>query len=165
LTGSATGQRGVSALVLIAATLVAGCSTPQGTLHRTTLALDSPSRMPVVLGDLTGLVVGIEPIGANLLVTGELPVIVNDQREPAVVMVSWATGICDEETALSFRSSASGGFSLELDIRERLSVDACPVEEVIRGIRIRFSQPMLAEGITLSGDGSDIRFRTPAPAP
>jgi hypothetical protein len=85
------------ALTLVLAAVLSACQ-PSGAQFRTTSVMDDGTYpMPVVLGDQTGLVAGIEPALAVGFV--DVPSVQPDPDDPNVV-VSWGTGACDDGTWL-----------------------------------------------------------------
>src|SRR5262245_38479076 len=83
------------ALLFLAALVGACAAPPPGTRYETTLVLpDGTTPLPIVLGDVTGLVTAIEP-GAQTgfgVWEGEVKV---DPSEPKVLQLSWMAGVCE----------------------------------------------------------------------
>ena len=136
------------AISLILATLGVACAPLSGTLFRTTLPqppgldggegfkVDPP---PVVLGDETDLVVGIEPADGNTAVGGE-PIVEADPTDANALVVSWIGGACDNDAALSLRPAESG-YTLELAVHGKL-VMGCVALGILRGVRIETLHPV-----------------------
>ncbi len=143
------------AIALTLGLALAGCLGPSGQLFRTTLLHVSPDNpagdrpLPVVLGDETGLVLGIEPavgevVESNLAVR-------SDPADPNALIVSWFGGMCDSDAEVLFRPHEAG-YSLALTVGRKLGL-GCPAAAVLRGLRIRTSAPVSPESIETFGSG------------
>jgi hypothetical protein len=137
-------RRAIAAVVL--ATLsVTACLGPSGTLFQTTVTQpDGSNSMPVTLHDHTGLVTAIEPALGDFAV-GNDPLVAPAPNDPSSVVVSWIGGLCDNDVALSFRQ-AEGTHFLFLEVHGKLGL-GCPAAGVLRGLQIRFSEPMSVDTI------------------
>jgi hypothetical protein len=103
--------------------------------------------MAVVLGDETGLVTAIESAMGES--TGELPGVRPDPDDPNAVIVSWGTGACDDETAVTMQRSG-GGLRVGITVNAGFSL-GCTAQLVFRGLRVTFSEPVPADSIQVSG--------------
>ena len=143
------------AIAVTAALLVAACVGPNGQLFQTTLRDISPSNpagdlpMLVVLGDETGLVIGIEPGAGELFDLN--PSVQADPGDPNAFVVSWLGGMCDNDAALSFRPQQAG-YSLALTVHEKLGL-GCPAAGIYRSVRVRTSKPISPDSIEAFGTG------------
>jgi hypothetical protein len=134
---------------------LAGCLGPSGQLFKTTLLHISPENpagdlpLPVVLGDETGLVLGIEPaVGEGF---ESKPTVRSDPADPSAVIVSWLGGMCDSDAELLFRPHEAG-YTLALTVGRKLGL-GCPAAAVLRGVRIKTSAPVSPESIETFGSG------------
>jgi hypothetical protein len=110
---------------------------------------DGSYPLEVVLGDETGQVVAVEaaleavPIEISLL-----PLVEQDPADPNAVLLSWATGACDD-VAIALRKSDTG-YEINVDAHERIGL-GCTAQLLLRSLRIRFAAPISADAITASG--------------
>src|SRR6476659_10536852 len=132
------------AIALTLGLALAACVRPSGQLFKTTLLHISPENpagdlpLPVVLGDETGLVLGIEPAVSEVFetkTTGR-----SDPADPNAVIVSWLGGMCDSDAELLFRPHEAG-YSLALTVGRKPGL-GCPAAAVVRGVRIKTSAPV-----------------------
>jgi len=129
------------------------CIGPNGQLFQTTLLHISPSNpagdlpLLVVLGDETGMVLGIEPGAAEVFDLG--PSVQADAADPNAFLVAWLGGMCDNDAALSFRPHEAG-YSLALTVHEKLGL-GCPAAGVYRSVRVRTSKPISPDSIETFG--------------
>jgi hypothetical protein len=139
----------VLALGVFLTLTMAACLRPAGTLFETTVSQpDGSYPMPVALGDQTGIVTAIEPALGDSSARTE-PLVEPDPADAKNVLVSWIGGACDNDVALSLQRSGST-FALHLDVHGKLGL-GCPAVGLIRGLRIRFSEPIRADAINPSG--------------
>ena len=133
---------------LALAVLVAACGPPAGTLFKVTLSdADGSYPLPVMLGDQTNLVLGIEP--ADLEFTAAIPSIEVDPKDPMVMVIRWMGGACDNDVVLSFYPM-SAGYGLDLTTRGKIGF-GCMALGVHRGLRIAMSEPVDVGSITFTG--------------
>jgi hypothetical protein len=124
------------------------CLPPGGTLFKATVRQpDGSYPLEVVLGDATGRVIAVEP-GLGHGNGSGLPLVEPDPDDPNAVIISWATGACDD-VAMSFQPSNTG-YRLDVDAHERIGL-GCTAQLLIRGLRIQFSEPISADSIIASG--------------
>jgi hypothetical protein len=136
--------------VLALAILVAACSLPPaGRLFRTSLPRDSYAPLPVVLGDETELVTGIEagPAGTDPGLRATVRV---DPEDGQAFIVTWMGGLCASDAALSF-TRAGSGYALHLEGHEPL-LGSCSMGGIGQGLRIRTSSPIPLELIAVTGN-------------
>jgi hypothetical protein len=135
----------VASLIVI---VTAACQ-PAGALFNTTVHQpDGSYPMPVVLGDQTGLVIGIEPTVGDFP-RGDLPNVQPAQDDPNAVIVSWGTGACDDDSAVSFQRSEAG-YRLTVVVHGGFSM-GCTAQLLIRTLQIRFSEAIPASSILAIG--------------
>jgi hypothetical protein len=142
-------MRAIAVGVLLLAA-VAACLPPAGRLFRTTLSAPGQDPLPVLLGDQTDLVVGIEAAEADF--SRFQPGVQTDAADPNSLVVNWIGGMCDNDVALSFRP-AGPDFELHIDTRGRIGLGGCPAAGVLRALRIRTSVPITLDRVTITGDG------------
>jgi hypothetical protein len=137
---------------VLLALVAAACLPPAGTRFETTVAQpDGSYPMPIVMGDQTGLVTAIEPAtGDSSMAFNELPRVKLDPDDASAVLVTWITGACTDDTAVSLQRFGDG-FRLRLDVHEGFG--ACMGMALFRGLRIRFSEPVPADSITATSSG------------
>jgi hypothetical protein len=142
-------------VAMSSALLIAACVGPSGQLFQTTLMHVSPANpagdlpLPVVLGDESGLVVGIEQGAGGTFV--RRPTVEVDPADPNAFVVSWLGGLCDSDAAISFRPHEAG-YSLALTINEKLGL-GCPAAGVGRSVRVITSKPIPPGSIETFGGG------------
>jgi hypothetical protein len=138
----------LGALLVVAA---AACGTPAGAVFKTTaIQPDGSYPMPVALGDLTGLVVAIESAMGEPAGAFDEPSVRQDPNDAKAVILTFFTGACDDDAAVSFRRSDTG-FVLRVDVREGFSLGGCTAQLLIRGLRIRLSEPVTVDSIAALG--------------
>ena len=123
--------------IALFALLAAGCGDPAGRIFRTTVAgPDGSYAQEVVLGDQTGLVVGLEPgeIGANDAF--DPPSVSSDPADPNTLVFRWSNGACDHPAISLVRS----GDRYRISVNPRPSLGACMAILLFRAVRIRFSE-------------------------
>ena len=135
------------AVSLVLAVLVAACSSPPaGRLFTTSLPTDGYAPLPVVLGDETGLVSGIEPGPAGA--TAPSLEARADPAGPNGFVVGWMGGLCSSDVALSFKRTASG-FAVHLEVHDK--VGSCPMVGISRDVRVKTTAPISIESIEVTG--------------
>jgi len=138
-------------LGLVAALAVGACQGPAGRLFRTTLATpDGSYPLPIVLGDETDLVIGIEP-GSTDGSSALAATVAADPGDPSALVVRWLGGACDNDAGLSFWISPDG-YALTLQVNGKPGL-GCIALGVPRAVRIRTSKPIPANSIFVSGGG------------
>lgn len=138
-----------STLAILLAVLMTACQPPGGTLFRATvLQPDDSYPIPVVLGDQTGLVIAIESAPGDSAI-GDLPLVKPDPDDPNAVIVSWGTGACDDDVAVSFERSGAR-YRLAMEVHDGFSLGGCTAQLLIRGLRIEFSTAIPADSIAAS---------------
>jgi hypothetical protein len=147
-----SGAARATALGLLLAALAALCGAcqPAGRLFQTTLG-PSDRPLPAILGDETGLVVGIEPgeiePGAFF---GPNPTLDVDPADPNTAIVAFFGGMCDQDVKLAFRLH-EGTYQLRVDPEEKIGL-GCPAAAVSRALRITTSVPIPVAEVLLIGD-------------
>ena len=137
-----------SIVALVLAATVAACGQPAGTLFKVTLShLDRSYPLPVVLGDQTNLVIGMEQAEPDPL--SNKPSIEVDPEDPRVVVVWWIGGACDNDAVLAFYP-LSPGYALDLTTHGKI-VFGCTAVGIPRGVRIEMSAPVDVGSITFTG--------------
>lgn len=135
-------------LAFLAAALTA-CGEPPGVVFRTVIPdLGGERPLPVVLGDKTGVVVGIGPAQFDSSDFRDAGVLADPTSANAFIL-TWLGGMCDSDAAVAFTSSGSS-YDLGLAVHEKLGF-GCPAAGVLRGLRIETSQPIPVRSITISG--------------
>lgn len=135
------------ALVALAAMLLATCR-PAGRQFETAFTNENPYwSASVILGDLTDLVVAVEP-GQGDLFHSDLEVTA-DPANPSVLVVQWDGGSCTDEILLSFGRTTTG-FALRLEGRMPF-MGSCGGVGLARTLRITTSEPIDPATIVLSG--------------
>jgi hypothetical protein len=130
----------------LVASVVAGCrADPTGALFRTTVGEPESYDQEVVLGDRTGLVVGLEPY--PILPTDQFdpPSVSIDPDDPNTLVYRWANGACDRP-AISF---ARSGDRFVISVNPRGSLGPCMAILLFRAVRIRLSEPIAPDRIDL----------------
>jgi hypothetical protein len=139
-------RRRFATLVVIA--VVAACGPPPGTLFEVMLAdPDGSYPLPVVLGDDTGLVTGVEAVAFDEALPP--PSIQVDPQDPNAFVVTWLGGACDDNATLSFYALETG-YALDLVTRRELGL-GCIALGVFRGLRIDLSSPVDVDTISFTG--------------
>jgi hypothetical protein len=137
----------VAAYVLLGA-VAAACLAPGGTLFKATVTQpDGSYPLEVVLGDHTGKVIAVGSAlgdGAG----GVLPRTQQDPNNPNAVIVTWATGACDDVHML-FQATDTR-YRLDVIAHERIGL-GCTAQLLFRALRIRFSEPISPDSITARG--------------
>ncbi len=134
------------AFVLLA--VLTACTAPAGVQFRATVAqADGSYPMSVVLGDQTGLVVAIE--SATSEGGDKRPFVEPDLGDPKAVVVTWATGACDDDTAIALRRMATG-FRMDIEVHAGIDL-GCTAQLVFRSVRVSFSEAVPAGTIEVSG--------------
>jgi len=130
--------------------MATACGTPAGTLFNATIQQpDGSNPLPVVLGDETGLVTGIEvvsidwPAGVGGSTDG--PFVQPDTSDPNAIVVFWITGACENDVAMSFKP-VGAGFDLHVAVHGKFG--SCTANALFRQLRIRFSRSIPATQIT-----------------
>lgn len=137
----------VASIALAVTLLATGCG-PAGRQFRTSLPEPGVAvPFPIVLGDETGLVVGIEPGPIDKWARIELAVHEDATNSNAIIAV-WMGGAIDDDAVLSFRRVASG-FALSLDVHQGFGGSTS--EGISRSLRIVTTEPISVESITVSG--------------
>jgi hypothetical protein len=135
-------------LLVIAA---GACVPPAGAIFKTTAVQpDGYYPMPVTLGDQTGLVTAIESAMGDARGGFDEPNVRRDPDDAKAVILTFFTGACDDDTAVSLRRSG-GGFDLRVEVHDGFSLGGCTAQLLIRGLRIRFSEPVAAGSIIALG--------------
>ena len=135
-------------IALAVALLATGCLGPAGRQFRTALAEPGVAApFPIVLGDETGLVLGIESGPVDPGARTELAVH-EDPTDPLAFIAVWMGGAIDDDAVLSFRRVGSG-FALRLDVHRGFGDSTS--EGIARSLRILTTEPIPVESITASG--------------
>ena len=138
--------RRLSAIGVLLAFVVAACGGPAGTVFKiVTASPDGSNRMPVALGDETGLVTAIEGAKGSSGVGFEQVLVEADPADAKAVIVSWTSGACDDDTSIGFKRSGTD-FTLRLRVNNGFET-GCTANLVFHAIRIRFSEPVPADSI------------------
>jgi hypothetical protein len=138
-------------LGVLVAVVVIACLPPAGTLFKTTIAQpDGAYPLPVTLGDETGLVTAIESANGDAAVGLGEPIVRPDLDDPRAVIVTFITGLCDDDATVSFQR-AGAAFVLHMAVHEGIRLDPCPAAAAIRGFRLRFAEPVPANLIAATG--------------
>jgi len=138
----------VAAAYVLLGAVAAACLAPGGTVFKATVRQpDGSYPLEVVLGDHTGKVIGVEsalgePAG------GDLPQTQQDPDDPNAVIITWATGACDDVHMLF--QAADTGYRLDVDAHERIGL-GCTAQLLFRAMQIRFSEPISPDSIIASG--------------
>ena len=134
-------------LLALLVLVVAGCSgDPPGALFRTTVAgPDDAYAQEVVLGDRTGLVVGLEPFPIDSADGFDPPTVEIDPDDPNALVFRWANGACDHP-AISF---ARSGDRYVISVNPRPGFGSCMAILLFRAVRIRLSEPIAPDRIDL----------------
>jgi hypothetical protein len=137
--------------IVVLAVVVSACLPPAGRLFRLTLTTVYGSRgQPVVLGDQTGLVTGLEqidPTAAGFDGAQEEPMVKPDPSDATAILVGWVGGECDSDDAISFAPSASGD-TLRIDLH--VPPLPCGAAAIGHGIRIRLTKALDTTAIVTS---------------
>ena len=138
----------ITTIAVAVALLATGCLGPSGRQFRTSLPEPGVAApFPIVVGDETGLVVGIEPGPIDPWARIELAVHEDPTSQMAFIAV-WMGGAIDDDAVLSFRRVGSG-FALSLDAHRGLGNSTS--EGIARSLRIVTTEPISVESITASG--------------
>jgi hypothetical protein len=133
---------------LALAVILAACGPPAGTLFKVTLSdPDGTYPLPVMLGDQTNMVLGIEQADHEILAA--IPSIEVDPKDPMVLVIRWMGGACDNDAVLTFYPM-SAGYGLDLTTRGKIGF-GCIALGVPRGLRIAMSAPVDVGSITFTG--------------
>ena len=125
---------------LLLAVVVAACGPPPGALYRLTLTTaEGAYPLPLVLGDQTGLVTGIEPAEFDARDFPHL-LIEADRKDPNAFIITWGTGACDDDATVAFYPSRSG-YGLDLAVNGGITV-GCTAQVIYRAVRITTSAPI-----------------------
>ena len=136
--------------VLLAA-IGAGSLPPAGAVFKATVhEPDGSYPLEIVLGDETGQVIAIEaaPEAVSAIEFSLLPLVEEDPADPNAVLLSWATGACDD-VAIALRKSDTG-YEINVDAHERIGL-GCTAQLLRRSLRMRFAEPISADEIIASG--------------
>jgi hypothetical protein len=135
---------------LAVALFVVACGPPAGTLFKTTLAgPDGSYPMPVTLGDTTGLVVSIEPIGLEEW-PGDDPAVTLDPDNPNAIVLSWLGGACEDETVVGFWP-VEDRYGMYVAPRGGPGLfGGCPGIGLLRAVRVTLSAPVAPDLISFS---------------
>ena len=143
-------MRALAGAVLLAA-IVAACQ-PGGTVFKATVRQpDGSYPLEVVLGDQTGQVKTVEAapdVGIDVDVRLALPQVLEDPADPNAILLSWATGACDD-VAISFQRS-DPGYRIDIDAHDRIGL-GCTAQLLFRNLRIGFAEPIPIDQIRASG--------------
>ena len=104
--------------------------------------MEGDRELPIVLQDLTGLVVGIEAKRQ-----GEPPFdkrVSNPAGQPTVFRYQWTGGACDTLTSITFER-VDGGY--RVTSVTRTTGDACILIGIFRGVDIQLSEPVDADSV------------------
>ncbi len=136
----------VSRALLISIAVSACGGEPPGKLYRTTVQNPNGSyAQEVVLGDQTGLVVGVDPSMWDGRTVYDPPTVVIDAQDPMALIFRWANGACDHP-AITF-SRSGDRFALRVDPRE--SSGTCVGILLYRAVRIRLTDPISPDQIDI----------------
>ena len=129
--------------------VLAGCGgPPAGTVFEATLAQpDGSSAMPVILGDRTGLVRSIAPATGGPGGAFDQLSIATDPADPNTLLVTWITGMCEDNTTISF-IRLDAGFGLYLYVNGGIGFGGCPAAALTRELRVTLSEPVAPGTIT-----------------
>lgn len=130
-----------SALGAVLAAVVVACGPPAGRLFHTTLTNpDGTYPLPVTLGDMTNLVVAVEPGAGDP--SAELPSVRADPADPNVLILAWLGGACEDESVVSFWQD-DVSYVLRVEARGGPGLGGgCPAIGLLRAIRITTSEPV-----------------------
>lgn len=118
-------------------------SPAEGGFRTLLVNADGGGRLPVELQDLTGLVVGIEPAGA------EPPFdegVSNPEGRPNVLRYRWTGGACDTLTSISFERVARG---FRFVSTTKTTGGACILIGIGRGVDVHLSEAIDADSVVL----------------
>jgi hypothetical protein len=137
-----------AAFALAIAFGVMGCLGPAGRQFRTSLPEPGVvAPFPIVLGDDTGLVVGVEP-GPIDTSAGIKLAVQEDPTNPNAIIAIWLGGAIDDDAVLSFRR-VSSGYALSLEVHRGFG--ASTGEGIYRSVRIVTTEAISVASITVSG--------------
>jgi len=137
--------------ILALALLVGACSSPPaGRLFRTSLPTDGYAPLPIVLGDETDLVTGIEAGPAGADAPGSEATARADPAGANAFIVTWMGGLCATDAAMSFIRAGSG-YALHLEGHQP-PLASCSMVGIGRDLRIRTSRPIPLELIAVTGN-------------
>jgi hypothetical protein len=143
---------GSIARLAVLAALVAGCGIalpPDGTLFRTTVVgPDEAYPQEVVLGDRTGLVVGISPFPIDGPEGYDPPTVAVDPADSKTLIFRWGNGACDRPAITLVR--LNNRLSMKVDPRPQ-AFGSCGAILLFRAVRIHFSQHVAPAEIELVG--------------
>lgn len=140
----------VSTMVLLLAVLMTACQGPAGTTFGATLIQpDGSYPITVVLGDQIGLVTAIDSASGDWN-GGDLPLVEPDPDDANAVILSWGTGACDDDTAVSFQRSGAG-YRLDVEVHDGFNLGGCTAQLLIRRLVIRFAEAVPANSIVAFG--------------
>ena len=136
---------------LLVAIAISACGPPAGRLFETALPFAGGDPYPVVLGDSTGLVTGIEPAEVDVWAFSD-PRVEANPADPNAFILGWQGG-CDTEAAISFSRSETS-YGLNLVVRGGPGLfGGCPAMAIPRGLRITTSSPIAIDSIVVYGAG------------
>ena len=133
---------------VLLASLLAGCQ-PAGRIFRTTLE-PSDRPLPVILGDETGLVVGVEPVSMDFTTWTDTPPLRADPADARAAVLSFLGGMCDQDVKLAFRLHEAV-YELRVDVAQKLGL-GCPAAGVMRSVRIVTSEPLPVASVLVIGN-------------
>jgi len=73
-----------------------------------------------------------------------------DPADPNAIIANWLGGACDDDAALSFRTSGSG-YALHLEVHAGFG--GCSAVGILRSVRIKISKAVPLDSISVSGNG------------
>jgi hypothetical protein len=123
--------------------------TLAGTLFRATMPTAQFAPSPLVLGDETGLVTGIEPtqLGGNFDPDTR---VVADPTEERALILAWLGGACEGEIDVSFARSGSG-YTLGIESHPK-GTQPCPAVGIPHALRIHLSTAVPGVDVSATGD-------------
>jgi hypothetical protein len=138
---------GRAATALFCVVVMSACAPdPAGRLFQTTATTpDGSNQLVIVLGDRTGLVLGIKPIEWVAPGGIEPATLTNAEGDANVLFFRWASGACDRP-AISF-SATGERFELRLDARPTLGM--CTAILLHCAIRIDLIEQIPADHVDL----------------
>ena len=127
--------------VLVAVVFTVACVPSRGQFR-----LEYPGRelvdpVAITITDRTGLIAGVAVAPPDI--PGREGEVTVKPGEPAVLIVTWVGGMCDQTTELVFERTATGFRFVEHTER----ADACLLAAIGRSLAIRLSTPIAPETV------------------
>ena len=94
------------------------CGVPTGGPDLPDDAQASDRPLPVILGDETGLVVGVEPVSMDFTTWTDTPRLRADPADARAAVLSFLGGMCDQDVKLAFRLHKAV-YELRVDVAQK----------------------------------------------